>query len=241
MRPASLDSVVVLLSGGVDSTTLAAQAHAAHRLHSCIFFDFGQPAVEHERRSAVKWGEAHGVEVAELWQPLHGSMADGVGVAGARVLPGRNLALLARAINYAAAHRVPEVWFGAIYDDYADYRDCRPEFERGLSALAEQTYGVRVRAPYTGLRKRDVLGVAGRLGVDLTATWSCYQPTADGQPCGACNSCDGLRHAVDASTCIQCEGRIGAYELTLPGIGTVCSTRCADAEHASRKASGGGR
>jgi 7-cyano-7-deazaguanine synthase len=184
-----MSSVVVLLSGGVDSATLAYIAAAGKRLHSCVFVDFAQPAVEAERRAALLVGEALGVEVVEAQVNLIGDhMRTGAGAAGPRMLPGRNLALIARAVNHAAANGAAEVWFGAIRDDYADYPDCRPEFERAVSTVTRMAYGVTVRAPLLGCTKREVLLLAGQHGVPLALTWSCYEPAA-GKPCGTCNSC----------------------------------------------------
>ena len=80
--------IVVLCSGGVDSTVLAMRAIRDKRLHSVVFVDFGQPAVDAERRAVLLWGARFGVLVIQLDCPLHGSMATGVGASGSRVMPG---------------------------------------------------------------------------------------------------------------------------------------------------------
>ena len=179
--------IVVLCSGGVDSTVLAMRALREKRLHSVVFVDFGQPALDAERRAVLLWGERFGVPVVELGCPLHGSMATGVGAGGPRLMPGRNLALISRAVNYAAENGVHEVQFGAIGDDARDYPDCRPEFVGAVGDLCRRTYGVDVRAPLLDSAKPEVIAEAAAFDV-LDGCWSCYQPR-DGVPCGACASC----------------------------------------------------
>lgn len=185
--------LIVLLSGGLDSTTLAASALKVGRLRACLCARYGQPNMEAEMGASRRWCEAHGVERVVVDSPLAGlgRMHLGVGEAGPRVLPGRNLALIAHAVQYAATVGAAEVQIGACADDHADYPDCRPEFVAAADTLA-QTYGVRVTAPYLYLRKPDIVGIARGLGVDIGATWSCYEPRSVGlgfRACGKCNAC----------------------------------------------------
>lgn len=186
--------IVVLCSGGVDSTVLAMRALRDNRLHSVVFIDFGQPAVGQERRAVLLWGERFGVPIVELGCPLRGSMATGMGVAGPRVMPGRNLALIAWAVNYAADNGVCEVQFGAIGDDAHDYPDCRSEFVRAVGDLCRRAYGVDVCAPLLHSNKAGVIAEAAGFDV-LQGCWSCYQPR-DGVPCGACGSCLSRNEAI---------------------------------------------
>lgn len=179
--------IVVVCSGGVDSTVLAMRALREKRLYSVVFVDFGQPAADQERRAVLGWGDRFGVPVVQLGCPLRGSMATGVGVAGARVMPGRNLALIAWAVNYAADNGVSEVQFGAISDDAHDYPDCRPEFVRAVGDLCRRAYGVDVRAPLLDSTKPEVIAEAAAFGI-LAGCWSCYEPR-NGVPCDACASC----------------------------------------------------
>jgi len=183
--------IIVLLSGGLDSTVLAAWALKVGRLRACITARYGQPHMEAETMAARKWCADHGVERAVVNVPLSGVAAMHEHGAGPRVMPGRNLTLIAHAVQYAAAVGASEVQIGACADDHADYPDCRPEFIAAADALA-QTYGVRVTAPYLYLRKPDIVGIARGLGVDIEATWSCYEPRSVGlgfAPCGVCNAC----------------------------------------------------
>lgn len=186
--------IVVLCSGGVDSTVLAMRAIRDKRLHSVVFVDFGQPAADQERNAVLLWGDRVGVPVVQLGCPLRGSMAIGVGAGGPRVIPGRNLALIAWAVNYAAENGVCEVQFGAIGDDAHDYPDCRLEFVRAVGDLCRRAYGVDVRAPLLGRTKAEVIAEAAACGV-LEGSWSCYQPR-NGVPCDACASCLSRNEAI---------------------------------------------
>lgn len=184
--------VVVLLSGGADSTLLAERAHRAGTLHSCHFFHYGQPAGEAEWSAAKAWGKTRGVHVerTDLALPGVSAMQIGSGVPGPRVLVGRNLVLLSLAVSRAAAVGASEVQFGANADDQADYIDCRGSWVDALSACALGCAGVRVAAPLVGMTKGQILGELEALGVALESTWSCYQPAEwPWTPCGTCNAC----------------------------------------------------
>jgi len=185
--------IVVLLSGGLDSTVLAASALKVGRLRACICFRYGQPHMEAEMMAARKWCADNGVERVLVDVPLPGgsAMHTGVGVPGPRVMPGRNLVLIAHAVQYAATVGASEVHIGACADDQLAYPDCRPGFV-GAAASVARTYGVEVLAPYLYLRKSDIVSIAKGLGVDIGATWSCYQPRPVGlgfEPCGTCDAC----------------------------------------------------
>jgi 7-cyano-7-deazaguanine synthase len=188
-----MHDIVVLLSGGLDSTVLAASALKVGRLRACICFRYGQPHMEAEMLAARKWCSDHGVARVVVDVPLPGgsAMHTGVGTPGPRVMPGRNLVLIAHAVQYAAAVGAAEVHIGACADDHAAYPDCRPDFVEAAGVVA-RTYGVEVCAPYLHLRKSDIVGIAHGLGVDIGATWSCYEPRSVGmgfEPCERCNAC----------------------------------------------------
>lgn len=180
---------VVLLSGGLDSTTTAHLAMEQGRLAAVVLFSYGQPHGFAELGAAAKWAKKHKVREHYLQIALRAEAMDlGIGTPGARVVPGRNLVLIAHAINIAAATGASSVWVGCNADDAADYPDCRPPFILAASRLGE-LFGVSVEAPLLHMTKADVVREAMRLGVDIGATWSCYQPTAMCQPCGTCNAC----------------------------------------------------
>jgi 7-cyano-7-deazaguanine synthase len=196
--------VVVLFSGGLDSTVLAHMA--GDRLSAVLSFAYGQPNAVPELLSAERWARSHKVrrEVVSLSMfGVDSSMQLGSGAPGSRVLAGRNLLMLAHGVNFAASIGAREVWYGANDDDRDAYPDCRAEFVSWVN-MATTAYGVVVRAPLLGLNKAGVVREARRLGVDIAATWSCYEPAdmpgydyrkveyrpADMPvPCGTCNAC----------------------------------------------------
>lgn len=205
--------VVVLLSGGLDSTTLATIALKNMVLHSVISFRYGQPNTIAEMFAADAWATQHGIKREVLTVELAGvrsAMSVGVGAAGSRVLPGRNLAFLSLAVNYAAAQGCREVWFGATASDADGYPDCRHEFVASVDALCRAAYGVSVKAPLAHHNKVDVVRLALNLDVDIGATWSCYEPNPSTlMPCGSCNACGQRISAItDVELVREIHGRI---------------------------------
>lgn len=183
--------VVVLLSGGVDSVTLATKALREERLAVVVFFDYGHAAAAMEYRAATAWATANQVPIEAVWIAVPGwsdSMSIGVGAIGPRVVPGRNVVMLSMTAGVAVKHGASVVWYGAIKDDFNDYPDCRPDFVTAMSAVLGYAVGVSVAAPFISMSKGQVIALGASLGVDITATWSCYEPDGE-RPCGTCNSC----------------------------------------------------
>lgn len=192
---------VVLLSGGIDSAVCAAIEAERGRLLGCLFISYGQPAADCERVAARAIARQLDVPFAQMTVPLPlGSMGAPEGEEGPRVVPGRNLALLSLAICHALSLGADTVVVGATAADRDSYPDCRGPFLRDLSEVVRVTYGAHVEAPLIGCSKAKVVGIAHRLDLDLSWTWSCYTPRAVDapigrhelprlQPCGTCNAC----------------------------------------------------
>lgn len=192
-----MDKVVVLFSGGLDSTVCAEMARASGRLASLLHLQYGQANAEMEMVTSGAWARRHGLDRPLAALPiLAREMATGAGTPGARYVPGRNLSMLAVAANVAASQGAREVWIGCNADDAANYLDCRPAFLAAASALTEASAGVQVAAPLVGLTKAGVVARARELGIDIGATWSCYQ-SATGRPCGTCDACALRKRALD--------------------------------------------
>lgn len=130
--------------------------------------------------------------------PSMGSMRDRTGNAGPRVVPWRNMVFLSLAANYAESIGATEIWYGACQDDWAEYPDCRPSFVYDLTwalntvmpgSTRDGEPGFAIRAPLLELSKADVVRKGLGLGVDFTATYSCYTPGHMGVPCRTCSSC----------------------------------------------------
>jgi 7-cyano-7-deazaguanine synthase len=193
-------NVVVCFSGGMDSTLLATMALQEGRLAACVSFRYGQPNLEAEGAAARRWCALHRVPHVVLDLPCDGSALAAPG-GGPRLVPARNLTMLAVAVGQALAAGACEVWFGATADDARGYPDCTAPFVDAVAAAAF-VYGVRVVAPLAGMAKAEVAARCVDVGVDLENTWTCYSPVWLGvsgrpyaqlnvpcKPCGVCSAC----------------------------------------------------
>lgn len=188
--------MVVLASGGVDSAVLLARAQRDGSLAGVVWCNYGQPASLHEWRAMRAQ-----LKALEVSAPLHevplttvspGAMTAPTGEPGPRIVPARNLVMLAHAVNYAATIGADEVWYGANFGDAREYHDCRPAWVDALNACISGD-GVRVLAPLSGLTKPEILTEAVESGL-MSLAWSCYSPRF-GKPCGTCGSCVELAQA----------------------------------------------
>jgi 7-cyano-7-deazaguanine synthase len=203
---------VVLLSGGLDSsTTVAICRDEGYEIYA-LSFRYGQ---RHEREIAAarKIAIALGVRehrVAEIDLRIFGGSAltDMIDVPKKRreseiaagipitYVPARNTIFLSYALAWAEVLDAPDIFIGINALDYSGYPDCRPEFItafENLAKLATKT-GVegqrfRIHAPLISLSKAEIIRRGTELGIDFSLTHSCYDPTADGRACGRCDSC----------------------------------------------------
>jgi 7-cyano-7-deazaguanine synthase len=182
--------ICVLFSGGLDSMLLAEIAHRQNVLGSLFHVSYGQRASAQEYRAAQKYASKRALPLERAIVSVRGldDMNQAPGVTGARVVPARNLIMIAHAVNYASACGFEEIWYGACADDLADYADCRPAFVMALDDLTATASGIRIRAPLIDKTKSQILDLAKSYGIDSQDAWSCYAPKNDA-PCGKCNSC----------------------------------------------------
>ena len=199
---------VVLLSGGLDSTTVAAIARAQGYRILALTIDYNQ---RHriELDSAARVAVAIGVErhivlpldltgfggsalTADIAVPK-GGVAPGIPVT---YVPARNTIFLSVALGWAEAMSAHDIFIGVNALDYSGYPDCRPDFIAAFEALANIATaagdgGARftVHTPLAAMTKADIVREAVRLEVPVELTWSCYDPTPARTPCGACDSC----------------------------------------------------
>ncbi|MFQ5936405.1 MAG: 7-cyano-7-deazaguanine synthase QueC [Acidiferrobacterales bacterium] len=201
-------NAVVLVSGGIDSATSLAIAHDQGFACYALSFDYGQRhrlELKAARRVAESLGafEHRCVKLDVGW--LGGSAltddkiavptAPGTGIP-ATYVPARNTVFLATALGWAEVLGARDIFFGANAIDYSGYPDCRPEFVEAfeqLANLATKT-GVEgerfhIHAPLIKMTKAEIIQTGTRLGVDYALTLSCYQPSAEGEACGECDSC----------------------------------------------------
>jgi 7-cyano-7-deazaguanine synthase len=198
---------VVLLSGGVDSTTVLAIAQdQGHTVHT-LAFDYGQRhrveldaarriaetrRVADHRTVRVDLAQFGGSALTDRTIPIPATPSTGI---PATYVPARNTIFLAHALAYAEVVGAATIWIGCNADDEAGYPDCRAAYLRAFEAMAQLATAVgvadqpiRIVAPLLGLTKPEIITWGAHLGVDYTTTWSCYNPT-HGQPCQTCDAC----------------------------------------------------
>jgi 7-cyano-7-deazaguanine synthase len=201
---------VVLLSGGLDSYTVAGIALAQGYAGYALTVDYGQ---RHEREidCARKVSQALGVcehKVVELdlrafggsaltdevAVPKRGEVADGIPVT---YVPARNTILLSLALGWAEVLGAFDIFIGVNAVDYSGYPDCREEFIKAFATLANLATkaGVEgkgtftIHTPLLDLRKSEIIQKGIELGLDYSLTHSCYDPDEKGRACGQCDSC----------------------------------------------------
>ena len=202
---------VVLLSGGLDSTTVLAIAREEGLVCHCLTVDYGQRhriELEAARRVAEALGAAsHRVITLDLRAIGGSALTDDIDVPKDRdpesgevpitYVPARNTVLLSLLLGLAEVVGANQLFIGANAVDYSGYPDCRPNFLQAFEKLAslatvagaEQDVQYRVRAPLLDLSKADIIRRGLSLGVDYGLTWSCYDPIPEGLACGRCDSC----------------------------------------------------
>jgi 7-cyano-7-deazaguanine synthase len=210
---------VVLLSGGLDSTTVLAIARAEGLECHCLTVDYGQRhrvEIEAASRVADVLGAAsHRVITLDLRAIGASALTDDIDVPkdqdsdSCRVpvtyVPARNTVLLSLLLGLAEVVGADQLFIGANAVDYSGYPDCRPAFLQAFESLAavatvagaEHGVRFRVRAPLLELSKADIIRRGLALGVDYGLTWSCYDPTPDRLACGRCDSCQLRRRGFE--------------------------------------------
>jgi len=203
---------VVLLSGGIDSTTTLAIAIAGGYEAYALSFDYGQRhqiEMEAARRIANSLGaKAHRVAKIDLRIFGGSALTDDIDVPKSRseteiahgipvtYVPARNTIFLACALAWAEVVSAHDIFLGVNAIDYSGYPDCRPEFIEAFETLANlgTKTGVegrrfQIRTPLIKLSKAEIICKAIELRVDLSLTHSCYDPSPEGVACGECDSC----------------------------------------------------
>jgi 7-cyano-7-deazaguanine synthase len=204
---------VLLLSGGLDSTTLLAYAiDAGFDVHA-MSFRYGQRHV-HELDAARRVARHFDVEdhrivdidlrafggsalTADIDVPKDrsvGAMSSGIPIT---YVPARNTIFLSFALALAEVIEASDIFIGVNALDYSGYPDCRPEYIGAYQHMAnlatrgamEGGHRVHIRTPLIDLTKREIIELGLSLGVDYAMTTSCYDPSPDGAACGHCDAC----------------------------------------------------
>jgi 7-cyano-7-deazaguanine synthase len=204
-----MKTAVVLLSGGLDSATVLAMAHAQGYVCHCLSMDYGQRH-RAELGAAARVAKALGaaqhrvVKIdlagfggsaltdASIDVPI-GGVAPGIPVT---YVPARNTILLSFALANAEVIGANDIFFGANAVDYSGYPDCRPDYVKAYETMANlatrsAVEGARLtlHTPIIALSKAEIIRKGMALGVDYALTVSCYQASDDGLACGQCDAC----------------------------------------------------
>ncbi|QZY47223.1 7-cyano-7-deazaguanine synthase QueC [Mycolicibacterium austroafricanum] len=206
------DRAVVLLSGGLDSTTVLAIAKDQGFAPYALSFRYGQRhAVELDaaRRVANHLGvERHVVAeidlrvfggsalTADIEVPKHGTVDELSDEIPSTYVPARNTIFLSFALAYAETVQAEDIFIGVNALDYSGYPDCRPEYIAAFQTVANLATkagvggaGITIHTPLIDMTKAQIVRAGIELGVDYGLTSSCYDPNENGRPCGSCDSC----------------------------------------------------
>jgi 7-cyano-7-deazaguanine synthase len=192
---------IVLLSGGLDSTTTL--YYAKKRGYKCyaLIFDYGQRHKK-ELRSAVAVAKRASVayNVVRIKLPWKGSSLLDLrtkvptnrrikGIPSTYV-PARNTIFLSFALSYAEAVGAKLIFIGANAIDFSGYPDCRPAFYKAFQKVIEEgtkAKKIKVKTPLINMTKAQIIALGLKLKAPLDLTWSCYK--GGKRPCGVCDSC----------------------------------------------------
>jgi 7-cyano-7-deazaguanine synthase len=212
---------VVLLSGGLDSSTALAIAQRDGYETYALSFRYGQRhewELEAARRIAKRFGVIQHVIAQFDLRTFGGSaltsdvpvpkdrslaaMSSGIPVT---YVPARNTIFLSFALAWAEVLGASDIFVGMNSLDNSGYPDCRPEYLAAVETMAdlatkagvEGRQHLKIRAPLIQMSKAEIIQTGLALGVDFALTSSCYEPSLRGEPCGRCDSChlrlDGFR------------------------------------------------
>jgi 7-cyano-7-deazaguanine synthase len=204
---------VVLLSGGLDSTTVLAVAKRDGYTPHAMTFRYGQRhsvEIDAARRVAAAHGvEKHVVVDIDLRQWGGSALTGDAAVPKDRdvdaahdespvtYVPARNTIFLSFALAWAEVLGADAIFIGVNALDYSGYPDCRPEYIESFERMAnlatragvEGTQRLEIHAPLQHLTKAQIIALGRSLGVDYSLTTSCYDPAPDGTACGHCDAC----------------------------------------------------
>jgi len=218
---------IILLSGGLDSITVLAQAKKQGYHCYALSFDYGQ---RHNAELKAAKDIARHYQVA-----MHKVIDIGLGAIGGSALtddhiavpvtpqdgipvtyvPARNTIFLSFALGWAEVLGCHDIFIGVNAVDYSGYPDCRPEFINAFQSLANlatkesvEGHEIKIHAPLIKLTKAEIIKQGAALGVDYKATVSCYSANNQGMACGVCDACRlrkvGFKEAeISDPTCYQ--------------------------------------
>ena len=209
-----MPKAVVLLSGGLDSSTVLAIARTEGFEPCALSFDYGQRH-KHELEASERVAKAAGVSARQVVrfdlrafggsaltsdiEVPKGRSVESMSAAEIPVtyVPARNTIFLSFALAWAEVLGACDIFLGVNALDYSGYPDCRPDYIEAFERMAnlatkagvEGAQPLRIHAPLIHMTKAQIIRRGSELGVDYSLTSSCYDPSPDGRPCGRCDSC----------------------------------------------------
>jgi len=206
------EKAIVLLSGGVDSSTTLAIAKKQGHTITALSFDYGQRH-KYELNAARQIAQSlnitdHVIVNIDLRQFGSSALTAPINVPKKRdekeigmgipitYVPARNTIFLSLALALAEIRQARRIFIGANAIDYSGYPDCRPEYIKAFEKMANlgtkagvEGDGITIEAPLINSTKADIIKRGTALGLDFSLTFSCYDPVDGGLACGECDSC----------------------------------------------------
>jgi len=233
----SSQRAVLLLSGGLDSSTVLGHLVESGYDIYALSIDYGQRHT-FELDSARRLAEYYAKHVKEhfivrsglgalggssltetaMAVPKSGKNADDIAdsLIPSTYVPARNTVFLSYALAFAETRKAYDIFIGANHIDYSGYPDCRPEYLDAFESMAnlaladtvENRGRIRIIAPLLHMNKAQIVEYGMRLGVPHDLTHSCYSPYPDGSPCGECDACRLRRHGFEKAGALDPAYRI---------------------------------
>lgn len=209
-----MKKAVILLSGGLDSTTILAKAQADGYACYALSFNYGQlhhAELDAAKKVAITWGAVEHRTITIDLRAFGGSALTDSTIAipeedpGKTIpvtyVPARNTIMLSYALAWAEVLQAQDIFIGVNAVDYSNYPDCRPEYIEAFNKMANlatktgvEGQALTIHTPLLHLSKAQIIALGIRLGVDYSQTVTCYQADQEGRACGVCAAC-GLRKA----------------------------------------------
>ena len=209
------DKAIILLSGGIDSTTAMAIAKSKGKEIYSLSFRYGQRhAIELEASKKIAQSlqaKEHKIIDIDLRQFGASALTDEIDVPKHEsveeiekqkeipitYVPARNTIFLSYALGWAEVLKANSIYIGVTAVDYSGYPDCRPEFIEAFEKMANlatktgitKETVLKIETPLINLSKAQIIQTGSKLGVDYSITISCYDPDLKGRSCGRCDSC----------------------------------------------------
>jgi 7-cyano-7-deazaguanine synthase len=205
---------ILLLSGGIDSTTLLAKLSNENYKVVAISFNYGQKhriELDYAKINAEKYGvkKHHIIELDKILFNSSALVNCEINIATYEInelpegqvntyVPFRNLLFISSALSLAETMKINEVYLAFNSDDNANFWYCRTDFVEKINAIATSNTSIQIKTPFINFSKAEVVKLARQFNVDLNNTITCYQPN-EATECGVCLSCVTKINALEAN------------------------------------------